>query len=93
MQTLETSPVGAPAIGTTAPASRAQTRHRPPHLRPVANLPTPASNLSNMVQSHVERILTVVSECDMATAETLTLAHEAHEAFALMLASLSETRA
>ncbi|ALI56680.1 hypothetical protein IMCC12053_2733 [Celeribacter marinus] len=46
-----------------------------------------------MVQSHVERILTVVSQCDMATAETLTLAHEAHEAFALMLASLSETRA
>lgn len=79
LATQEKAPMAVAAIGTIAPNTLL-------HINPTC--PVKPLRLSNVVQSHIERILTVLSECDLATEDTLTRAHDAHAAMMHVLDSL-----
>ena len=60
-----------------------------PHLDVIETTPEAKPLLvKNAVQKHVERLLDVISQSDMATGETLSHAHDAHGAMMKMLCSL-----
>ncbi|WP_417241709.1 hypothetical protein [Celeribacter sp.] len=88
MQTLETSPVGASVMGTTANLQIFPHRNRASRGRAATTPPPHSKDLTYMVQGHVERMLRVLSESEMASPETLELAHQAHVAFSALLGSL-----
>lgn len=73
-------PMAHAAIGTIATSP-------PPQQKTPANTVQPL-RLTRAVQCHIERMLTILSECDLASEETLTLAHDAHTAMMALLGSM-----
>lgn len=93
MTTIETTSVAPVAMEMHAPSSLSPTpdiigrAHGAPHA--AHTMPDAGPILvGHAVKRHVERLLSVVSECDMATGDTLAHAHEAHDALMKMLGSL-----